>query len=80
MKLQEFVKMVKGKESSEYPGEYIGKCPAHPDKYTSLMIRVRVSSKDGRERIYVKCHAGCMLDQVLHAMGISCRDLIVVQE
>jgi hypothetical protein len=47
-----------------------GKCPAHDDRHASLSIN---EGDDGR--VLVKCHAGCSVDAVLGAFGLSKRDL-----
>ena len=35
------------------------------------------SPKDGRERIYIHCQAGCSGDAIMRTMGLTARDLIV---
>jgi hypothetical protein len=46
------------------------KCPAHPDRSPSLSIR---EGDDGR--ILLRCFAGCSIDSILSALGLSKRDL-----
>src|SRR5713101_5486234 len=46
------------------------KCPAHDDHKPSLSI-----SEGADSRALVKCHAGCTLDAVLSALGMTQRDL-----
>lgn len=51
---------------------WIAKCPAHDDKTPSLSISI------GREKpdlILIHCFAGCTLDSVLRAAGLTFRDL-----
>src|SRR5262245_27884204 len=45
------------------------RCPAHDDRHPSL------SFKDGDRGLIVKCHAGCSLERVLGALGLTIRDL-----
>lgn len=45
-------------------------CPAHPDKRPSLSI---ATGKDGRILMY--CHAGCRLEHILGAIGLTMADL-----
>jgi len=49
---------------------WIAKCPAHDDHEPSLSI-----SEGADGRALVKCHAGCTLDAVLSALGMTQRDL-----
>lgn len=46
------------------------RCPAHEDHVASLSVRL---GDDGR--VLVHCHAGCTLDDVLGALGLSVADL-----
>jgi AAA domain len=49
---------------------WIAKCPAHDDQKPSLSID---EGADGRALI--RCHAGCLTDNVLAALGLTRRDL-----
>src|SRR5262245_24083093 len=49
---------------------YIAKCPAHDDHTPSLSIN---EGSDGRALL--KCLAGCTLDAVLSAIGLTKKDL-----
>jgi 5S rRNA maturation endonuclease (ribonuclease M5) len=50
-------------------------CPAHEDKRASLSV------KEGREgRVLLRCHAGCTLEAILDALGLSKRDLFPQQQ
>lgn len=51
-------------------GRWMGKCPAHRDRMPSLSIG---TGSDGRTLL--NCHAGCSVDAVLKASGLSTRDL-----
>ncbi len=44
-------------------------CPAHEDRQASLSIG------QGRDGALVNCHAGCVTDEVLEALGLSAADL-----
>lgn len=52
------------------------KCPAHADEVASLSINVQ---EDGKVLMY--CHAGCEIEDILHAVGLKMSDLfpVVVQ-
>jgi len=49
---------------------WITYCPAHEDKNPSLSVSI---GKEGR--ILLKCHAGCSIEQICAAMGITVKDL-----
>jgi P4 family phage/plasmid primase-like protien len=49
---------------------WVAKCPAHEDRKPSLSIR---EGRDGR--VLLKCFAGCGLDDVLGAAGLTKQDL-----
>src|SRR5260221_1941608 len=51
-------------------GGWTARCPAHHDRHPSLSIGV---GKDGR--ILLKCHAGCTVDGIVAAMGLTLADL-----
>jgi putative DNA primase/helicase len=57
-------------------GEHLeSRCPAHEDRKPSLSISV------GRDdRVLVKCHTGCQLDEILAALGMARRDLFEAVE
>ena len=52
---------------------WISRCPAHDDGKPSLRID---EGADGRA--LVKCWAGCTLDAVLSAIGLTTKDLFPV--
>ena len=51
-------------------GRWLARCPAHPDRHPSLAIR---ELPDGR--ILVHDFAGCAVESVLSAVGLSFADL-----
>jgi hypothetical protein len=51
-------------------GRYISGCPAHKDKTPSLSIRF---ADDGR--ILMHCFAGCRIEDVVSAIGLTVSDL-----
>jgi hypothetical protein len=53
---------------------WIAKCPAHPDKSPSLAVR---ELTDGR--VLVHCFAGCEVENVLSAVGLTFSDLFPEQ-
>ena len=50
-------------------GRWIAKCPAHEDRSPSLSIR------QSEDRALVYCHAGCELEAIVTALGLSVADL-----
>jgi CHC2 zinc finger len=52
------------------PNSWVACCPAHDDKSPSLSIR---DADDGR--ILCHCFAGCSIDNILLAVGMSIDDL-----
>ena len=50
-------------------GAWYARCPAHDDKSPSLSIR------DAGQKILIHCFAGCSVESVLDAMGLSFSDL-----
>lgn len=51
-------------------GKYMAKCPNHPDSTPSLSVSVG----DGG-RILLKCFAGCKVEDIVWAMGLTMNDL-----
>lgn len=49
---------------------YIAKCPAHDDKRHSLSVGVGTGG-----RILLKCHAGCTVEAIVGALGLTMGDL-----
>ena len=52
-------------------GNYQARCPAHDDKSPSLSLKL---CDDGR--ILVHCHAGCEVESVCDALGLTLGDLM----
>lgn len=52
------------------PGTWTSRCPAHADRSPSLSIR---ELDDGRALVH--CHAGCEVQEVLAAVGMTFADL-----
>ena len=52
------------------PGKWLARCPGHNDRSPSLGIR---ETDDGR--VLLKCWAGCGVDQITSAVGLSLSDL-----
>lgn len=48
---------------------YAARCPAHEDRHRSL------SFTDGQAALVVKCHAGCTIEAICAALGVTVRDL-----
>lgn len=62
--------LVKGRN-----GQWTARCPAHEDKGPSLAIR---ENPDGR--ILLHCFAGCPVDNVLGALGMTMDELFPIDE
>ena len=77
MDLKQLLTMLQGVSGPNSSGEYTAKCPAHQDRTASLTATVKASPKDGKEKIYLCCHAGCTGTAIMAALGISAKDLIV---
>ena len=77
MELHQLLNMLQGVSGPNASGEYTAKCPAHQDRTASLTACAKASPKDGKEKIYLCCHAGCTGSDIMAALGISAKDLIV---
>lgn len=55
---------------SKTSGGFLARCPAHDDKRASLSLG---EGADGK--LLVRCFAGCETEQVVHAIGLSMKDL-----
>lgn len=77
MDIRQLLGMLQSVSGPNGSGEYTAKCPAHQDRTASLTLTVKASPKDGKQRIYMCCHAGCAGADIMGALGISARDLIV---
>ena len=77
MDLKQLLSMLDNVSGPNGSGEYTAKCPAHEDRTASLTVTAKASRKDGKQRIYLCCHAGCGNDAVMAALGIKPKDLIV---
>ncbi len=51
-------------------GQWTARCPAHDDRQNSLSVG---EGKDGR--VLLRCHAGCDVDKIVTALGLSPADL-----
>jgi hypothetical protein len=65
---EEFAAALNGRPTGA--GRWQAKCPGHPDRTPSLSV---ATGDDGRT--LVRCWAGCSLDAILSALGLSTRDL-----
>ncbi len=77
MDLKQLLGMLQSVSGPNGSGEYTAKCPAHEDRTASLTVTEKESARDGKRRIYMCCHAGCQSADVMAALRISARDLIV---
>jgi hypothetical protein len=51
------------------PDRFVARCPAHDDRSPSLSVRA------GDRRILMYCFAGCSVDDICRALGLSRADL-----
>lgn len=51
-------------------GTWLARCPAHDDKNPSMSVR-----ETADERVLVHCHAGCSVEEIVGAVGLSLEDL-----
>ena len=67
MYAEDFARLVNARQ--EPNGHLTGYCPSHDDKNPSLQI------SDGDSVVLVKCWAGCELEAICSALGLTLRDL-----
>lgn len=67
MNARELLARLEGASSTR--NGWIARCPAHPDRNPSLSIR------EESNRILLHCFAGCSVDAICDALGITVRDL-----
>ncbi len=78
MDIRDFLQRLDHVSGPNASGEYMARCPCHDDKTASLSITMKRSGKDGKERIYFHCQAkSCTNQQIMAALGITAKDLIV---
>lgn len=77
MTIREILQRLEHVTGPDANGEYMARCPCHDDKTASLSIAEKIKNKDGKQRIYLCCHAGCANSQIMAALGVTPRDLIV---
>ena len=68
MTAQDILQRLRGVRGSR--GQWTAQCPAHDDARNSLSIS---EGRDGR--ILLHCHAGCGVDAIAGALGLSVKDL-----
>lgn len=73
MNIEQFVEKLEG--SRRRGDKWEARCPAHDDHRSSLSI---ATGDDGR--VLAKCHAGCRLEEIVEAMGITMHDLFAPKE
>ena len=76
MYIKEFLGRLDHVSGPNGSGEYMARCPCHDDKTASLSVTVKPGQKDGRERIFFCCHAGCDNRRIMEALGVTARDLV----
>ena len=70
MTLQEFLALLEGVRETG-GGQYMARCPCHDDKKASLSVRM------GEDKIVLQCLAGCQYEDVLRALGVDWKDLLL---
>ena len=80
MDIREFLGLLQHVSGPNSSGEYTARCPCHDDKTASLTVTVKTSPKDGRDRIYFHCHAGCSNNAIIARLGLKPVDLILNPE
>ena len=73
MVISELIELLEGVERNG--SGWMAICPAHHDQHPSLKID---EGDDGR--VLVHCHAGCSVDDIVRAMGLSVSDLFVDED
>jgi 5S rRNA maturation endonuclease (ribonuclease M5) len=73
MTVDEFISRLEGVMPSGQG--YACRCPAHEDRNASLSV---CEGEGGR--VLVKCHAGCVVKDVVGTMGLSMKDLMPAKE
>lgn len=68
MNINEILQRLQGVKGGS--GQWSARCPAHDDRQNSLSVAVG----DDR-RILLRCHAGCSVDAIAGALGLSVKDL-----
>lgn len=68
MDAQDILSRLRGVKGGK--GQWTAQCPAHQDAHNSLSI-----STGQDRRILLKCHAGCSVDAIAGALGLSVKDL-----
>jgi len=77
MELRQILNMLQGVSGPNASGEYTAKCPAHEDHTASLTVTEKESTKDGKRKIYLCCHAHCDNKRIMEVLRITPKDLIV---
>lgn len=68
MTLTDILQRLEGVKGAD--GKYMAKCPNHPDSTPSLSVSVGDGGK-----ILLKCFAGCKVEDIVWAMGLTMNDL-----
>jgi len=72
MQFHEFIQLLEAhnlKPRQLANGQWLAHCPAHDDRHASLSV----TERDGR--ILLNCFAGCTVDAICAALGITVKDL-----
>jgi hypothetical protein len=69
MNVHDILHKFKGLKSSCGGDGWTALCPAHDDRQNSLSFR------EAGDRLLLKCHAGCLTEQIVAALGLRMRDL-----
>jgi hypothetical protein len=69
VRIEDFVSRLDGVKQTGR-GQWMARCPAHEDRSPSLSIG---GGDDGR--VLIKCFAGCLVDEIAGAVGLTVSDL-----
>ncbi len=72
MKAAELAKRLEGVQKGTH-GRYTARCPSHDDQHPSLSFR------DGDRKLLIKCFAGCSVDEIAKALGMTKGKLLTLR-
>lgn len=76
MRIDDFLRLLQPQRKHQQGGEWKCRCPAHDDKQESLSVSLGKNQR-GSQIILCKCFAGCGLDDILRALRLTKKDLVV---
>ena len=61
---------LKNVQNGSDPGKWSAQCPSHEDEHNSLSV-----AEDADGKVLLKCHAGCDVQKIVGALGLTVSDL-----